>query len=110
MFVSDSMPDAFDNCQVEDILKWSADQGAHCDVLKSLSGWKVREAFNMQPVMVPWWTNYLGQCQRGVLNALQQASDKSLAEVLNCCKVQGVSAPGRHSIAMEVVASSSGGL
>ena len=103
LFVSDSMPDAFDKCQMEDILKWSADEGAHCDVLKSLSGRAVREAFNMQPVMVPCWTYYLGYCHSDALKALQQASEKSLIDILKSFNEQGNSAPGIHSVARVLI-------
>ena len=75
------MIDAFDGCQMEDILKWSADLGSHCDVIRSMSGREVREAFGLQPAMVPCWTCYLGCRSKEALKALQQAPEKSLVDI-----------------------------
>ena len=103
LFVSDSMPDAFDKCQMEDILKWTADEGGHCEPLKSLSGRAAREAFGLQPVMIPCWTCYLGSCHSAALKALQQASEKSLIDSLKSLNETGNSAPGPHSIARVLI-------
>ena len=103
LFVSDSMPDAFDKCKMEDILSWTADEGGHVDALKSLRGHEVRKTFGLQPVMISCWTSYLGCCHGVALKALQQASDQRLIEILGDLQKQGNVAPGPHTVARIII-------
>ena len=96
MFVGDSMVDAFDNCRTEDILKWSADMGSHCDVIKSMSGRAARETFDMQEPMVLCRTCHVGSCSPAALRALQQTSEKGLIDALKSLHEQGNSAGRTH--------------
>ena len=57
LFVSDSMPDAFDRCKMDDTLSWTADEGGHADALKSLRGHEVPKTFGLQPVTISCWTS-----------------------------------------------------
>lgn len=56
VFSSELIPDIFDKCHMTDILKWTADEAGHLDVLKVMRGLAVREAFGLQPVMIAVWT------------------------------------------------------
>ena len=103
LFVSEAMPDAFDKCKMKNVLAWTADEGGHCDSLKSLSGREAREAFGLQPVMIPCWTCLLGCCHSVALRALQQASEKCLIDILKRLNEEGNFAPGPHSVARVLI-------
>ena len=103
MFASELMPDIFDKCGMKNILMWTADEGAHVDVLKPMRGGAVREAFGLQPVMISCWTCYLACCTDMALRALQEASDQHLSDMLAELKKQGNASPGPHTLARVLI-------
>ena len=103
MFSSELIPDIFDKCHMTDILKWTADEAGHLDVLKAMRGLAVREAFGLQPVMIAVWTCYLACCHDAAISALQQASDQRLLEVLANLRKAGNTAPAPHTVAKALI-------
>ena len=98
-YLCERMPDATDNIDMGTILRWTADEGGHGNVLKSWSGRQVRMTFGLQPIMVTCWTCYLNCCNAAALKALQEASDKRLIEILAELNAEGNHAPGPHTVA-----------
>ena len=103
LFASEMIPKMFDRFSMQKIMTWTADEGGHMEVLQKLNGMHVREAFGMQPIMIPCWTCYLACCHDEAIRALQTASDERLIEVLATLKKEGNHSPGPHTVARVLI-------
>jgi len=100
LVASEFEPTVFDNFCMSDIMKWTHDEGSsYVDPIVSMNGAKLRSHFGMQPPLICYWTSKFECCDPRGVQALQQAEDTLLVQVLDKFRTDGRHDPTPDAIA-----------
>ena len=100
LVASEFEPTVFDNCCMSDITKWTHDEGSqHVHPIVSMNGAALRSRFGMQPPLIGYWTSKFECCDPRGVQALQQAEDARLVQVLDEFRIAGPHVPTPDAIA-----------
>ena len=98
LVASEFEPTVFDNCCLSDIMKWTYEDSYVAPIV-SMTGAELRSRFGMQPPLIDYWTSKFESCDPRELQALQQAEDARLLQVLNKFKADGHHDPTPDAVA-----------
>ena len=98
LVASEFEPTVFDNCCLSDIMKWTYEDSYVAPIV-SMTGAELRSRFGMQPPLIDYWASKFESCDPRELQALQQAEDARLLQVLNKFKADGHHDPTPDAVA-----------